>query len=183
MKVVVLIIFVIEFSFCLSSCNSYQRKVRNIVKEWSGKEIVFPSLDAKIMGRDTIISCISDYKYKILTYIDTTGCSACRLRLFDWKILKKEIDKLPEEVPLFFVVQSKNYKEFEEIQKVNKFTYPVYYDYDGMLDKMNHFPDDPNFQTFLLDKNNRVVVIGNPVTNDKMWQIYIDVIRGDISLE
>ena len=66
MKVVVLIIFVIEFSFCLSSCNSYQRKVRNIVKEWSGKEIVFPSLDAKIMGRDTIISCISDYKYKIL---------------------------------------------------------------------------------------------------------------------
>ena len=53
------------------------------------EKIIFTPLNAKIMGEDTIIPHILDHKYKILTYIDTTGCTACRLKLFDWKLFIK----------------------------------------------------------------------------------------------
>ena len=176
MKNVVQIILMAILASCLFSCNSYQRKVKKIVEEWTGKEVVFPPLKAKMMGRDTVLPNILNHKFKILTYVDTVGCTSCRLKLFDWRILKKELDTLSEKVPLLFVIQSENYQEFEEIQRVNKFICPVFYDYHGDLNKINHFPDDPNFQTFLLDEDNKVIVIGNSVTNEQMHKIYWDVI-------
>ena len=33
------------------------------------------------------------------------------------------------------------------------------------MNNLNKFPADITFQTFLLDKNNKVVVLGNPIHN------------------
>lgn len=43
---------------------------------------------------------------------------------------------------------------------------------------MNHFPSDVNFQTFLLDSQNRVLAIGNPVHNKKVRDLYLQIIAG-----
>lgn len=43
---------------------------------------------------------------------------------------------------------------------------------------MNHFPDEMTFQTFLLDKDNRVAAIGNPVHNPKVKELYLKVLTG-----
>ena len=40
---------------------------------------------------------------------------------------------------------------------------PVCIDIDDQLNKLNKFPADITFQTFLLDKDNKVAVLGNPV--------------------
>lgn len=165
------------FLCILFSCDSYQREIKKIINEWSGKEIVFSDLDMKIMGRDTCVLNAVNYKYKILTYIDTIGCTACRLKLFDWNVFLKELKPFSQKVCFLFVIHSNDYDEFEIIQRKNRFFYPVYYDYNGKLKEMNKFPDNPNFQTFLLDKDNKVVVIGNPITNDKVRQIYMNVIQ------
>ena len=65
------------------------------------EKIIFTPLNAKIMGEDTIIPHILDHKYKILTYIDTTGCTACRLKLFDWKLFIKELNTFGMAHPFF----------------------------------------------------------------------------------
>lgn len=39
-----------------------------------------------------------------------------------------------------------------------------------------HFPKDIRFQVFLLDKNNKVVVIGNPVHNPNVKELYLEEI-------
>ena len=141
------------------------------------EKIIFTPLNAKIMGEDTIIPHILDHKYKILTYIDTTGCTACRLKLFDWKLFIKELNTFSEDIAFLFVIHSKNYQEFEDIQKANKFIYPVFYDYNANLKNINNFPNDPNFQTFLLDQNNKVLIIGNPVTNNNIRQLYEYILK------
>ena len=33
------------------------------------------------------------------------------------------------------------------------------------------------FNTFLLDKENRVVLVGSPANNDKLWELYKQQIR------
>ena len=40
------------------------------------------------------------------------------------------------------------------------------------MEKLNYFPKLPNCQTFLLDSQNRVILIGNPIDNPLMWELY-----------
>ena len=39
--------------------------------------------------------------------------------------------------------------------------------------QLNRLPIERGFQTFLLDSANRVVLIGNPATNEKLWKLYL----------
>lgn len=129
------------------------------------------------MGKDTNIDDFYLKKYKILTYIDTAGCTSCKLRLFDWRVFIKELQTLSSDVVVLFVLFSKDYNEFEEIQRKNKFEYPVLYDRYNKLNTINHFPENPAFQTFLLDQNNRVIAIGNPIMNDAIRIFYENIIK------
>ena len=45
--------------------------------------------------------------------------------------------------------------------------------------KLNQFPKDMMFHTFLLDANNKILAIGNPVLNLKVKELYLKIIRGE----
>ena len=59
------------------------------------------------------------------------------------------------------------------------FNHPVCIDEDDAFNRLNHFPSDMSFQTFLLDKDNKVVVIGNPIHNLKLGELYMQIIQGE----
>ena len=44
---------------------------------------------------------------------------------------------------------------------------------------MNRFPSEITFQTFLLDKDNKVITVGNPVHHPKMKELYLQHIMGN----
>ena len=49
--------------------------------------------------------------------------------------------------------------------KRDGFDCPICIDLDDQLNKLNKFPANMSFQTFLLDKGNKVAVLGNPLHN------------------
>ena len=55
---------------------------------------------------------------------------------------------------------------------------PVYVDKQDSIAKLNRFPLESNLHTFLLDKNNRVIAVGNPVYNPKIKKLYFNIISG-----
>ena len=58
------------------------------------------------------------------------------------------------------------------------FTYPVCFDREDAFNRVNRFPSEMALQTFLLDKDNRVVAIGNPVHNPQVKELYLNIIGG-----
>ena len=103
------------------SCNTTERKIQKIVNYWTGKEIVFSdTLAMKIFGKDTCTDLLSSHQYKILNYIDTTGCSECQLKFYEWKKLQDEIDSLQADVSIVYVIFSKHYKPIEISQRINQ---------------------------------------------------------------
>lgn len=46
---------------------------------------------------------------------------------------------------------------------------------------MNHFPSERAFQTFLLDRENKIIAIGNPILNPKVKELYLKILTGNIS--
>ena len=63
--------------------------------------------------------------------------------------------------------------------KTENFDYPVCIDEKDSINKLNHFPVEMRFQTLLLDKENKVLAIGNPVQNPKIKELYLKIISGE----
>ena len=62
--------------------------------------------------------------------------------------------------------------------KEDNFDYPVCMDTANEFYQLNRFPMYPILQTFLLDKDNRIVAMGDPVTNPKIKELYLNLING-----
>ena len=83
-----------------------------------------------------------------------------------------------KDIPFLFFFQPKDNQELRRILKIDNFSLPVCIDTKDRFNKLNHFPSDMMFQTFLLDKDNKVVVIGNPIHNLKVRDLYLQKIAG-----
>lgn len=66
------------------------------------------------------------------------------------------------------------------MKQKNKFEHPIFYDTLNKMEKLNHFPKNNTFRTFLLDKNNHVILVGNPIGNKTLWNLYKQIITREI---
>ena len=163
--------------FMISCTESDKERFTRLVKEWERKQIHFPDHSVfTIQGKDTVDFPFMDADYKVVTYVDSAGCTSCKLQLNRWKELVAEVDSLTDgAVPFLFYFQTKDLKELRYLTRREGFIYPVCFDEKDELDALNQFPDEMMFQTFLLDKDNKVVALGNPVLSPKVRELYLKV--------
>lgn len=165
----------------LVSCSeSREEAVYRLVKEWTGKEIKFPERSVfTVQGKDTVDFTYQDADYKVLVYVDSVGCTSCKLQLDRWKkVINEMTEETGKDIPFLFFFHPKDMKELRYLTRRDSFTYPVCFDEDDELNDLNRFPSDMTFQTFLLDKDNKVVSVGNPVHNPKVKELYLKHIMG-----
>jgi len=181
MKAISMLFLSLTIVLLASSCqNKKEREAKKIVTEWVGKKIQIPDKTIfSVLGKDTTCPNLLKKPYKILLYVDSSGCLSCRLKLADWKILMKEIDSIaPGKVGLIYIFQPKREKELQLLLRQNLFCYPVILDPTDHINKQNHFPSKLAYQCFLLDQSNKVLMIGNPVHNPQIWNLYKAQITG-----
>jgi hypothetical protein len=174
-------VIVILLFFSLFSCQGNQeRQIIRILTEWDGKEVLFPKNSVfSVQGKDTVDYRFDEAEYKILCYVDSTGCFSCKLHLERWQEFMFEIDSLGcNKVAYLFYFQTKNLREMQSVTRRYNFRHPVCFDEKDSLNILNHFPTDMNFQTFLLNQENRVVAIGNPILNPQIKELYLNIIQG-----
>ena len=165
----------------LTACKENNKeKFALLVQEWQGKEIVFPqNMAFTRFVTEPVDYRIPDAEYKVLVYVDSVGCTSCKLQLPKWQELIAHVDSATNgNVPFIFVFQSKDDRELRYILKCDNFDRPVCIDRNNRFDELNQFPQDITFQTFLLDKDNKVKVIGNPVHNLAVRDLYLKQITG-----
>lgn len=107
-------IILLFLTLSLSSC--FQQKetdsVRKVINDWRGKVIKYPdSLIYTVLGMDTVTFDTSHAQYKILTYIDSTGCTSCKLKISQWKRYISYLDTImPGNVSFLFFFHPQNIK-------------------------------------------------------------------------
>ena len=175
---VILILF--SFLFFFSCSNVKKKQVEIWVNEWNNKEICFPA--HPVFTRqltDTVLYRIPKSDYKVVVFVDSVGCVSCKLQLSRWKEFMHEVDSLSDgAVPFVFFFQSKDLRELRYILKCDGFSHPVCIDTDDEFNRLNHFPGEMMFQTFLVDSENRVKVIGNPIHNLSVKELYLKELTG-----
>lgn len=165
----------------LPSCKQTQsEKLEKLLREWTGKEIVFPNNPSfTIYGEQEADFKIPTDGYKVVHYLDSIGCISCKLNLEKWKEYIAYMDSATNgTVPCVFFFHAKEKREVKISLKEDNFDYPVCMDTANEFYQLNRFPMYPILQTFLLDKDNRIVAMGDPVTNPKIKELYLNLING-----
>ncbi len=164
----------------IMSCNCSDKEQRDIVTEWIGKELIIPDSLQFQIGDIPIEYDFNDADYKIVTYIDSTGCTGCKMRLKEWDNFISSLKCSSDTVRVNFVmiVSHVNTEYLNEILKQKNFLHPITIDNEGIFYKSNHLPENNKYQTFLLTGDNRIVAIGNPINNPKIKDVYENIILG-----
>ena len=170
----------------LCGCFSFTQKptLNTLYNDWFDREVFFPNvINFTQYGRDTVV-LNTNTPLKIICYIDSTGCTKCKMQLYMWVTFITDLHKLSAySVPIVYNICSTNLTKITNLLIDEGFNYPVCIDISDSLNKLNHFPSDPRFHCFLLDENNRVILIGNPVQNPKIKELYLRTICERLGIE
>lgn len=157
------IYFLWFIGICFSCGTGKRARDKEFVK-WLGKEIVFSnSLKAEVMGRDTSCTDLMDKKYKIFRYIDSTGCCECKLQLRSWNRFIDVYKKYQDSVAFILVVHAENPRIVPILSEQNGFKQPIFMDKKGVMNRINNFSDNIDGWICLLNEDNRILAIGDPV--------------------
>lgn len=170
----------LAITFILSACKSDRDRMADIVEEWQGREIVFPEVMTDFMTGDTIDLANADFT--IFTYVDSVGCTGCKMKLQVWREFLNSLDSAANsDVRFVMVADGTNVGELSYLTKKYGFEYPIYVDADHRMADTYSFPDKVALQTFLLDKDRKVMSIGSPVYSSDIEKMYKAIISGKMA--
>ena len=164
--------------FMLISCQNHSN-LQASMEEFVGKELFLPE-DLRLCA-DSVDN--SEIHNKLIVWFDSTECGSCRMnRLYEWNDdpvvhyaqgLKGKFD-----VILIFSPKKQDARSLKFTLEGYDVSFPVIIDENGDFLRLNpHLPEDKRLHSFLLDKDNKVVLVGNPLGNEKLWELYKDQIR------
>lgn len=179
MKYILIIFPIVLLSSC--SLSSDSKNIQKIVEEWQGKSIVLPNDMTDFMTGDTID--LSDADFTILTYIDSVGCYLCKMKLPLWKEFLCSLDSICDyNIRFLMIVYPSDNSELNYVLKQDQFDYPIYLDVGNKFSKINSLPNKQALQTFLIDRNEKVMAIGNPLYSSEIGKLYRNIIDGKMSV-
>ena len=165
----------------INSCSSDKNGIRQIVEEWQGKHVELPEDMTDFLTSDAID--LKDADFTILTYVDSAGCTLCKMKLPLWKEFLSSLDSVCDsDVRFLMVVHPSDPHELRYAIKSSDFNYPVFLDIDNKVSQINSFPDNAVLQTLLLDRNHKVKAIGSPLYTAELTKLYEGIISGQMSV-
>lgn len=166
--------------FCVVSCN-FKKGPENIIPEMVGKRVALEDLTSFWMGRDSLYLKTDSSLVKLIVFYDSTACQSCRVKtMFEWESFI-EMEKKTNGKFVFMPVfsPSKNeYEQFLRLLAISRFKHHVWVDSSGSFLRNNKFlPEDKFYYAFLVDESNSILIVGDPIVNPNLVQLYDKVIN------
>lgn len=169
--------------------NEKVKLFKNIVEVNLGKKLVIPKdlqLYAPFNHNSTDSIKLANSNLKLYSLINTS-CATCIEEISKWDSLASKLKKY--KIPVILICQS-NKDNFEllkylcETNKIKKFTYPFFLDLKDLYVHKNPFMKaSKDFQTVLTDKDNSILLIGNPIHSEGINELYLKEIEKRVKKE
>ena len=113
----------------------------------------------------------------MVVYFDAETCASCALsRIWEWDDMSLLTQNSSGKFQVLFIFTPKQddvkvvKQAFRKMRMENKLVYID--DRQYFTTKNPNIPKEPLYHTFLLNRENKIVLVGNPVYNDKLWNLY-----------
>ena len=157
--------------FAILSCRDEQ----SLSKELSvlqSSSIILPQGEDLIIHNMDSMTYNKENKLKYIIYSDSLACSSCMINsLISWNPFIEYSKNYNGKLVFYFVFSpaKKDVRSLNMLIRNSEFKYQIIVDGKNNFAKSNsHLPKDNLLHTFLLDENNNVILVGNPVRNKKI---------------
>ena len=166
---------------CIIGCTEnkikYEKEIEDVVKSLIGKNILIPDSLLPELPESEKLTLNKRNKPKIISVI-AGNCGNCIKDLKKWEPYLKEMELMGYSNNLIFIVEDidalffKKYYGNEVQSGLN-----LYFDKNQTFSKLNNLPHIKMLKTFMLDSNNEIILIGNPVHDRNLWNLYLKGLR------
>jgi hypothetical protein len=170
----------LSLSVILGGCTEHRKykKTVFVLEDLMGKSINFFNNNVyHVNTKDTVLYEQETYQYTIVVYAHPSDCESCVWKFDEWYLKRKELMYYNENVDFKFIIQSQNYDNIGHYIVHALPDIPVIYDSSGVFIEKNNLPKEHKYHTFLLDNNKKIVLVGSPIANDKLWNMYKEIIK------
>jgi len=134
-----------------------------------------------INGKENTIVDKNQQCLKYVVYNDSLDCTSCAInKMYLWNDFIEYAKPYNGRLKYFFIYSpsKKNCKNVEFILKNGNFNYPILLDTLNEFAKLNpHLPKNRVLHTFLLDDDNKVILVGNPLYNGKIEKMFYKIVE------
>lgn len=155
------------------SCKEKKNQVKNELNKKISTQIntidslKTYSLDGGFIKRN------KEKNLRIVTYIDAT-CGSCIFDLDRWNDFIQE-NKF-KNVGYLFYMRTYSIPQLQNFLKEINFKYPVIVDFKNTYKNVNNLSEAKLYQTFLIDGKDKIILVGNPIYNNAISNLYLKTI-------
>lgn len=172
------ILVILALTAVFVGCDS-EKEHQNALMQLIGSEVKIPEdLTYQVQGFPVVYD-FGDCDYRIVVYVDSAGCTPCKMKLGVWGKIMADYNTIPgKDVNFLMIVGPGAETDAAETIARDAFDLPVSFDTEGRFIENNALPEDETYHTLLIDSEDKVVAVGNPATNPKVRKLFMDIVCG-----
>lgn len=173
-SLLLMLITLISFSSC-----STKEKLKAVLADFIDSEVIITDdLLCLHNGEISKIRIDTLCQYKFIIYYDSLECSSCRIaNLLDVYPIYDMGDKYNFSVLTIFAPGKHRVRNVELELKAQNHPIPVYIDPNDSFARINtNIPSDKRFHSFLIDGDGVPLLVGNPILNPKIEELFTHVL-------
>ena len=112
---------------------------------------------------------------KLVVFLDSANCTSCNLmHINNWNSIIYKANQITA-VDFIFIMEttSENKEEIISLYHNSLFHYNIYLDLNHITKQKNSFLDNPLFHCLLVDKNDKIIFVGNPLNSEKVQESFL----------
>lgn len=160
------------FCCCATGCGN--RQIHRNLEELYRTAIRLPDTLERIAGGEPASGPLPTAAVRLVSYYPSDACTSCTInQLAKWEPVFELAGDGRFLPVILFSPDERGYKNLLAELRFTLPPYPVYVDREHAFESLNPaVPADSRYHTFLLDRNGRVVLVGNPLAGDTMWELF-----------
>ncbi len=166
--------------FLLASCSGESGSVKQEMASLLSHPIeICQDAMITVRGRDSLVQDYFASDFKMVVYTDSMGCSSCALQsLYRWEDLIEYAEQFDGALKYYFIFNPPKSENIRMALRTSMLDYPMLLDSLGEFERLNpHLPRNKAMHTFLLDEDNNVVLVGNPLNNPEIEKMLKTIVE------
>lgn len=165
---------------CMHSCNGGNTEVEEGIAQLQSRRIQLPLDSFLVVGGTEEEGGQADFRQVV--YLDEFDCTKCAIKSISrtWSAFISNDSISTDRLRYVFVLSTSGYvlQELEQTIENTGFEHALYIDTAGVFARMNpHIPEKGMFHTFMIDRNDSVVLVGDPARNMKVRELMYRIIN------
>ena len=142
-------------------------------------DLCLEKLPCYINGHDTIYTERENVIYKWVIYIGPSACTSCFVtHMIDYEMISPKMQAYDVDIIFVFDFIKNEHEDLSSLIRLSAYPYWCIIDEESLFREQNpHIPSNPLLHSFLLDEKDSVILVGNPVRNKKIEELFFKILE------